>query len=407
MSSEPNSKPFLHEIVDRVCISQNVHAFESTKKFRCFRPHLLPIYHTMCDDYHGPMGMTSIVCFIHLLEKELCEHPSCKIVYCVENGKRPLTNAVFLFGSYMILKLRMTSTQVSESFSWLTSTEIEPFRDAAFAPSCFGLALHDCWEGLERGLQLGWVRYPPQSDLWSANDMPSCESLGEPDLLTAVPGKFLAFRGPAQGQDAADGCCTGAHNAEVFRALRVSDVVRHSTPGHDPPAELTSRSIATHDLPFPNGAAPPAAAVAAFLAAADAAPGIVAVHCRAGLGRACTLIALYMMRSCGFSARAAIGWLRIMWPGSVVGEQQRFLCAVEAGSAGPESAPSPPLSAPPCRRRGTLAAQVMTVRRCASVPAPACRAPPVLPPPAGPRRSPALCRMRLAAAAAPGCAALM
>ena len=43
-----------------------------------------------------------------------------------------------------------------------------------------------------------------------------------------------------------------------------------------------------------------------------------------------TLIALYMMKHHGFSARAAMGWLRIVRPGSVIGEQQHFLCAREA-----------------------------------------------------------------------------
>jgi hypothetical protein len=94
-----------------------------------------------------------------------------------------------------------------------------------------------------------------------------------------------------------------------------------------------SRGIAHHHLAFDGRSAPPDRAVAAFLAAADAAEGAVAVRCGAEPGGAATLIALYMMRTHGFGARAAVGWQHVVRPGSVVGAQQDYLCTVEGRAA--------------------------------------------------------------------------
>ena len=58
-----------------------------------------------------------------------------------------------------------------------------------------------------------------------------------------------------------------------------------------------------------------------FLQAAENEKGAIAVHCKAGLGRTGTLIALYIMKHLGFPPADFIGWIRIARPGSILGPQ--------------------------------------------------------------------------------------
>jgi cell division cycle 14 len=267
---------------------------------------------------------------------ELISHPMSKIVYCVDDGRRELTNAVFLVGAFMMLKMQQSCKSVLSSFNWLDG-HVESYRDATLATPDFGLTLEDCWQGLERGMSLGWVQHPSrcQHGLWGAVDIDEYAHWDDPlngDFHVVIPSKFLAFRGPQdlKGSEYSDEggyrCFSPTYYVDVFRELGVTTVLRLNEPEYDADA-FTQHGLAHHDLFFDDCTAPTVEVVQRFLAIADAARGIVAIHCKAGLGRTGTLIALYLMRAHGFGPREAMGWLRIMRPGSVIGEQQHYLCA--------------------------------------------------------------------------------
>ena len=149
------------------------------------------------------------------------------------------------------------------------------------------------------------------------------------DISIVFPGKLYAFPGPTTSayEIRFQRRFSPMHYVPLFKKLRVSCVVRLNEKCY-PPTSFTQHGLHHIDLPFPDGSAPPFAVAKSFLDLA-ANEESLAIHCKAGLGRTGTLIALYLMFYLKWTAAEAMAWVRIVRPGSIMGVQHIFLVQME------------------------------------------------------------------------------
>lgn len=267
----------------------------------------------------GPPELSHIHNFCVLVNHYLSLHKE-TVQYVCGFTPQKIANAVLFISAYNMIHNNLSPTDAFAPVQHLASS-LKPYRDASSFPSTYDLTVLHCLKGLHKAMQLGWYR----PDNFNPAETIKYEQVENGDMNWLIPGKLLAFASPYATNKIQGGytVSTPRELIPIFKQRGITRIVRLCQRFYDEKLFVNAGFKHT-ELYFLDGSVPPNEILNKFL---DIVEGhdVVALHCKAGLGRTGTLAACYMIKNFGFDGDEAIGWIRICRPGSIIGPQQRYV----------------------------------------------------------------------------------
>eukprot|EP01083_Nonionella_stella_P096581 271553_1 len=277
----------------------------------------------------GPLNLACLYKFCKLLEHKLKDkkYKNCKLFYYCDRTPQRLSNAAYLIGAYQVIELHRSPQEAYRRIKPFADKGV-PFRDASMGLCTYiHCNVRQCIHAVYNALQWNYIDF----NTFKVDEYEHYERVECGDLNIIIPNKFLAFAGPYFKEFDEEGypALTADFYIPIWRKFKVTTVIRLNKKCYDKRI-FTKAGFDHHDMYFIDGTTPSDSIIAKFNEICEKAKGVLAVHCKAGLGRTGSCIGCYVMKHYAWSASQVICWLRICRPGSVIGPQQQFLEAQQA-----------------------------------------------------------------------------
>ncbi|ORY76385.1 dual specificity protein phosphatase [Protomyces lactucae-debilis] len=327
------SPPMIEFLQDRLYLS----AFDAPPS-KEKHPHLrfftvddLLVYHAFHMDF-GPLHIGHLYRFAIILHEILSDPDmSAKpIVFYSRTDARSRANAACLLACYMVL---VQNWPPHLAIAPLAQSEppFMAFRDAGYSQADFCLSIQDFVYGLWRAKEAEII----DIKTFDLEEYEYYELVDKGDFNWVCP-RFIAFASPVQSgyttkanpfKKAQAVSATFQHVLDYFSSHSVGMVFRLNSHLYDK-SHFEKQEIEHIDMFFEDGTCPELDVVKTFIGLTEEMAEqdkVVAVHCKAGLGRTGCLIGAYLIYKHRFTANEVIAYMRIMRPGMVVGPQQHWL----------------------------------------------------------------------------------
>lgn len=308
--------------------NHTLYEIKKDKKKFFFSSNIQENYIPYCLDF-GPITYDSIIQFCQFInikfnDIRLNNRP---LIYYCDDDEKNRTNTAFLLACYLLLEHKYTPQKALKPFINIYPYPFRNYRDPSYEISNETISIRDCIYGLYKAIQYNWLEYE-KFDIDNYNKNYNNIKLN----YTCIIQKFIAFSSPFNknflinhiDHDEYNHCAEPIEYIEIFKKQFVTTVVRLNEPLYDK-KEFTDNNINHYDLFFEDCTIPSIDIVKKFLKICVNTRGVIAVHCKSGIGRTGTLIAIWILLNYDITAKEVIGFLRIIRPGCIIGIQQKFL----------------------------------------------------------------------------------